>query len=227
MRLAVCGVRAFVVALLCLWAVVHADDDDHDHGSTLKSEAHQYVTCGSLIKLRHESTAVRLHSHEVTYGSGSGQQSVTGQPLTEDDNSYWLVREPLGGTPCLTGDRLKRGDSFRLQHLSTGRFLHSHLHQSPLSRQQEVSAFGESGRGDRGDNWLIVPSGKEVYWLRGERVKVQHKDTSLYLDISDQSFKNPIPGQREVVCNTKTQITEQGSRAAWIADEGLFMPFNK
>ena len=31
------------------------------------------VTCGSIIKLRHKSTGTRLHSHKVTYGTGSGQ----------------------------------------------------------------------------------------------------------------------------------------------------------
>ena len=32
------------------------------------------VTCGSVLKLQHVRTNVRLHSHEVSYGSGSGQQ---------------------------------------------------------------------------------------------------------------------------------------------------------
>lgn len=28
---------------------------------------HQYVTCGSVIKLKHVETQARLHSHEITY----------------------------------------------------------------------------------------------------------------------------------------------------------------
>lgn len=35
------------------------------------------VTCRSVIKLRNLRGAF-LHSHEIPYGSGSGQQSVTG-----------------------------------------------------------------------------------------------------------------------------------------------------
>ena len=35
------------------------------------------VTCGSALKLQHVKTNVRLHSHEVNYGSGSGQQVGT------------------------------------------------------------------------------------------------------------------------------------------------------
>jgi dolichyl-phosphate-mannose--protein O-mannosyl transferase len=38
----------------------------------------------------HEKTKFRLHSHDVPYGSGSGQQSVTGFPTVDDSNSYWV-----------------------------------------------------------------------------------------------------------------------------------------
>ena len=38
----------------------------------------------------HERTKYRLHSHDVPYGSGSGQQSVTGFGGVEDSNSYWV-----------------------------------------------------------------------------------------------------------------------------------------
>ena len=38
----------------------------------------------------HEKTKYRLHSHDVPYGSGSGQQSVTGFPNVDDANSYWV-----------------------------------------------------------------------------------------------------------------------------------------
>jgi len=45
---------------------------------------------------------VRLHSHEVKYGSGSGQQSVTGTNAKEDGNSYWLVKAE-SGKQCIRG----------------------------------------------------------------------------------------------------------------------------
>lgn len=48
-----------------------------------------HVTCGSVIKLENDSKPkVRLHSHDIKYGSGSGQQSVTAQE-NQDTNSYW------------------------------------------------------------------------------------------------------------------------------------------
>jgi hypothetical protein len=34
------------------------------------------VTCGSVIKLKHKETNHHLHSHQIAWGSGSGQQSV-------------------------------------------------------------------------------------------------------------------------------------------------------
>lgn len=62
----------------------------------------QYVTCGSMLKLMNVDYKVRLHSHDIKYGSGSGQQSVTGTSTKEDGNSYWLVK---AGTnkQCISG----------------------------------------------------------------------------------------------------------------------------
>lgn len=34
---------------------------------------------------------VRLHSHDIKYGTGSGQQSVTATKLQEDVNSHWAI----------------------------------------------------------------------------------------------------------------------------------------
>ena len=64
------------------------------------------VTCGSVLKLINKSYGVRLHSHEVTYGSGSGQQSVTGFRGETDSNSYWWLK----GTDqhgCVRGESVK------------------------------------------------------------------------------------------------------------------------
>lgn len=55
----------------------------------------KYVTCGSVLKLLNTDYRVRLHSHDVKYGTGSGQQSVTGTELQEDQNSHWAITAPL------------------------------------------------------------------------------------------------------------------------------------
>lgn len=62
----------------------------------------EYVTCGTVAKLYNVDLKVRLHSHDVKYGAGSGQQSVTGSDLSEDINSHWEIK-------AATGKHCKRG----------------------------------------------------------------------------------------------------------------------
>ncbi|KAJ4889750.1 MIR motif protein [Raphanus sativus] len=57
------------------------------------------ITYVSAIKLIHEKTKFRLHSHDVPYGSGSGQQSVTGFLGVVDSTSYWPF--PLEVSTCV------------------------------------------------------------------------------------------------------------------------------
>lgn len=59
--------------------------------SIAASQPTQYVTYGSVIKLLNVDYDVRLHSHDVKYGTGSGQQSITGTELKEDINSHWSI----------------------------------------------------------------------------------------------------------------------------------------
>lgn len=59
---------------------------------TFAGKGVQFVTCGSILKLMNVEYKVRLHSHDINYGSGSRQQSVTGTLTNEDGNSYWLVK---------------------------------------------------------------------------------------------------------------------------------------
>jgi len=49
-----------------------------------------YVTCGTVLKLVNTRSDVRLHSHDVKYGSGSGQQ-VSELNCTILLQSYWLT----------------------------------------------------------------------------------------------------------------------------------------
>lgn len=71
--------------LLALLPSTHANEIDDDF---------LRVTCNSAVKLTHVPSGFKLHSHQVTYGSGSGQQSVTGFQGSDDPNSYWSV---IGG----------------------------------------------------------------------------------------------------------------------------------
>uniref|UniRef100_A0A2K5ISS0 MIR domain-containing protein n=1 Tax=Colobus angolensis palliatus TaxID=336983 RepID=A0A2K5ISS0_COLAP len=103
------------------------------------------VTCGSMVKLLKMRYNVQLHSHDVLYGSGSGQQSVTGVTSMNESNSYWRIR----GKITTAGEKetpIKCCQPIRLTHVNT------------------VSAFGEEGEGSHLDDWTILCNGP--HWVR-------------------------------------------------------------
>ncbi|XP_069581122.1 stromal cell-derived factor 2-like protein 1 [Brachyistius frenatus] len=153
------------------------------------------VTCGSLVKLLNTRHNVRLHSHDVKYGSGSGQQSVTGVESADDANSYWQIRG-RSNLPCQRGVAIMCGQTIRITHMKTGRNLHTHHFSSPLSNNQEVSAFGEQGEGDDLDVWAVQCDG--VHWERDEAVRFKHVGTDAFLSVTGEQYGHPIRGQREV-----------------------------
>jgi len=176
----------------------------------------QAVTCGSTVKLMNSQHKVRLHSHDVKYGSGSGQQSVTGTVIKEDVNSHWTIKGPDDKHFCMRGEPVECGQKVRLEHLTTHRNLHSHHFSSPLSSQQEISAFGEGGKGDTGDTWTIMCEGD--YWTRDESVMLKHADTGMYLAASGHTFGRPIQGQMEIVGQHRPDGSTQ-----WKTQEGVYV----
>ncbi|XP_070509953.1 stromal cell-derived factor 2 [Chironomus tepperi] len=176
----------------------------------------QHVTCGSVVKLLNVDYRTRLHSHDVKYGTGSGQQSVTGVENSDDVNSHWVIKGKTGSV-CDRGTVIKCGDTIRLQHLETKKNLHSHFFNSPLSGNQEVSAYGdETGEGDTGDHWEVICYGQE--WLRDLKVQFRHVDTRKFLGASGRSFGRPISGQMEIV-----GLNSGGTGSEWQSVEGIFI----
>ncbi len=57
---------------------------------------YDYVTWSSVVKLINSNSNARLHSHDVKYGTGSGQQSVTAVKSADDHNSYWQIMPAFG-----------------------------------------------------------------------------------------------------------------------------------
>jgi dolichyl-phosphate-mannose--protein O-mannosyl transferase len=171
------------------------------------------VTCGSSIKLAHKSTGFRLHSHEVNYGSGSGQQSVTCFPNGNDPNSYFMIQSSRQ-TTCQRGTSVRCGQTIVLRHVRTDKLLHSHKVKSPISGQQEVSAYAGE---DEGDNWIVGCNTK--VWKREVPITLQHKQTKQFLSSSGQHrFSHPINGQLEVAARSSSGPGEQ-----WIAQEGIYL----
>ncbi|XP_068905070.1 stromal cell-derived factor 2 [Tenebrio molitor] len=175
----------------------------------------RYVTCGSVVKLMNTDYRVRLHSHDVKYGTGSGQQSVTATEVQEDINSHWVIKAESDKV-CLRGEPIKCGSTIRLEHLETKKNLHSHHFSSPLSGYQEISCYGDNGEGDSGDHWVVICAGDS--WLRDDSVMLKHLDTDMYLSASGKTFGRPINGQMEVV-----GVRSSTGSVHWQTMEGIFL----
>ncbi|XP_044769277.1 stromal cell-derived factor 2-like protein 1 [Neomonachus schauinslandi] len=173
------------------------------------------VTCGSVLKLFNTQHRVWLHSHDIKYGSGSGQQLVTGVEASDDANSYWQIRGGSDGG-CSPRSPVRCGQAVRLTYVLTGKNLHTHHFPSPLSNNQEVSAFGEDGEGDDLDLWTVRCSGQ--HWEREATVRFQHVGTSVFLSVTGEQYGSPIRGQHEV-----HGMSSANTHNTWKAMEGIFI----
>jgi len=146
----------------------------------------KFVTCGSAIKIKHvgkQGQSHYLNSSNQSYGTGSGQQIVTFIPKKSTYGALWQVKSADGDEPCVPGTPIACNTIIRLEHLETGKNLHSHQHRSILSGQQEVSGFGESGNGDKSDDWKVECGAK--YWKRDTNFRLTHHQTVKYLGASN------------------------------------------
>lgn len=205
-----------VILLVCLLAVVAAEDA---------------ITCGSVVKLVHHDSNHVVHSHPIAWGSGSGQQSVTATPELNHPGSMWIVKDATTTRiACEIGTPIECNTPLRLEHAQTGKNLHSHLFRAALSGNQEVSAFGDGGNGDTGDNWIIrCESGKEKYWRRNAIVHFEHVDTKKWLFTTTQAkftTQNcgqacPIMGQTEM-----SAAPHKSAASKFRTGQGLYFPPN-
>lgn len=195
------------------------------------------VSYHSAIKLAHDLTGFRLHSHAVAYGSGSRQQSVTGMESGSDVNSVWVVRAATDAADPAVGTPVACGATIRLMHVNTAKHLHTHDQPAPMGQDWEVSAFamgrgtgdgddGPNGRwadGDRGDDWVVVCEGKAGedgarQWRRGEGVFLKHAVSGRWLITSARhTFGEPVSGQQMVAATKK-----KGPDGLWRTAEGVY-----
>lgn len=137
------------------------------------------------------------------------------------------MKEGSNSEVCEAGTPVKCGADIRLEHADTHKNLHSHLFRAPLSGNQEVSAFGDGGVGDSGDNWQIVCESSDAYWSRDKPVSLRHVDTGRYLSSSNANMFTqqncgahcPIMNQGEVSAATKKDV-----RSKWQTDQGMYFP---
>ncbi|CAG9316158.1 unnamed protein product [Blepharisma stoltei] len=162
------------------------------------------VTYGARLQLRHESTNAILRSDPINYTTGSGQQEVTANRV-EDKNSWFIVKGPnyLGdGWRQLKGTQVMNNSIIRLEHIETGKNLHSSPGvPSPSSGQQEVSAYGNNGYGDDNDDWRIeTDHDAGTPWITTYRTRLIHVRSECALH-SHGGHNNPrgqeVTGYRE------------------------------
>ena len=164
---------------------------------------------GMQLKLQHKRTGCRLHSHDCRYPGGSRQQQVTGF-YGEDDNDWWRIKAAHGAAEPLAGTHVKDGDVIRLQHVATGRNLHSHSIASPVTNQQEVSAFGTGGHGDANCNWCLRLGQDDHGAIRLQHVNTGHGADHHYLHSHGRMLPSGYgtgygqgPGQGEVTVSDR------------------------
>lgn len=79
-----------------------------------------------------------------------------------------------------------------------------------------MSAFGNDGEGDTGDNWIVSCS--EEYWERGTNIRLKHIDTEKWLSVSGRTYGRPISGQMEVI-----GAKYQDASCYWKTSEGVYV----
>ncbi|KAL3901686.1 MAG: hypothetical protein SGCHY_000414 [Lobulomycetales sp.] len=190
---------------------------------------------GSVVSLKNNGYGGGLlHSHVQKFPTGSEQQQVTCYHH-KDSNNEWIVHHAW--QKFLPEDRakdfhendpskpemVKDGDLIRLLHKSTGRNLHSHNIEAPVTKKEnEVSCYGNATFGDLNDVWRVevVPDG----WIAptaasrirslSTRFRLRHRATGCLL--RSHSVNLPQWGfkQAEVVCQ-KVRPDNSSSGNMW------------
>lgn len=159
-----------------------------------------------------------LHSHVQTYPVGSQQQQVTCYHY-KDNNNEFIITPPwedqqLPTDPDDTStplQMLKNGDIVRLVHASTGRNLHSHKVNAPVTKENyEVSAYGNATVGDANDYWVVEvvddmhlgrPKPKSQIRSLTTRMRFRHANLNCYLRAANAVLPQWGWKQVEVSCD--------------------------
>jgi len=190
--------------------IICVNMSEEDIKSTIESKT---ITYGSSLRIQNTITKYHLSSFGMNWSSGSGLQIVTAVESDKDINSLFTIKEGENYPTKINGEPVLCGEIIRLEHITTGKNLHSHEFKSFVTNSQEACAFGENGNGDVNDNFRIscykqedneTITGQTEFFL-------QHVPTQNYLYINyktsmynDRNCRGcPIRGQREVSLTTK------------------------
>ncbi|XP_023342977.1 protein O-mannosyl-transferase 2 [Eurytemora carolleeae] len=172
------------------------------------AEIPKYVSYQAEISLRGSCVYTGyLHSHPVNYpkGEGSRQQMVT-HYQHEDDNNMFLIKRWEDTIQSFNSSQLVRhGDLVRLEHINTGRNIHSHnVASSIVKNHYQVTGYGWKGKGDANDIWRVeLKNGRQ-----GDPVQTITSEITLrhyHLNCILSTTGHPLPrwglGQDQVLCS--------------------------
>ena len=201
----------FIILTTILLSLITCENmSEEDIKATIESKT---ITYGSSLRIQNTITKYYLSSFGMNWSSGSGLQIVTAVQSDKDINSLFTIKEGETYPVKINGDPVLCGEVIRLEHIATGKNLHSHDFKSFVTNSQEACAFGEDGNGDVNDNFRITCykqennetiTGKTEFFL-------QHVPTEkwLYINYKTSMFNDnncrgcPIRGQREVSLTSK------------------------
>ena len=196
----------FIILSIILFSLIECENmSEEDIKTTIESKT---ITYGSSLRIQNIMTKYHLSSFGMNWSTGSGLQIVTAVQSDKDRNSLFTIKEGETYPTKINGDPVLCGEVIRLEHISTGKNLHSHDFKSFVTNSQEACAFGEDGNGDVNDNFRIscykqndneTITGKTEFFL-------QHVPTEkwLYINYKSSMYNDgncrgcPIRGQREV-----------------------------
>jgi dolichyl-phosphate-mannose--protein O-mannosyl transferase len=171
------------------------------------------VGYGSIVSLRHKATHGYLHSHPNFYPDGSKQQQITVYPYNDQNSQFRIVPKHGYNVTELAAEKfipLRHGDRVRLQHVPTGRYMHSHNVPAPVSQDKEhhfeVSGYGSpyDGIGDTNDDWVVVivdTNGRDVTWPDLPFLEAQ--EAGMHASIID--FELPIQMSQAILSKNQKQ----------------------
>lgn len=166
-----------------------------------------YITYGSSLRMQNIITKYYLSSFNLNWSTGSRLQIITGIKEDYEQESLFIIKEGETYPVKENGEHVKCGDIIRLEHVQTGKNIHSHEFPSFVTGAQEACGFGENGNGDVNDNFEIICYKWNEKDIKGEtQFFLQHVPTKKYLfmDYKKSLFNDyncrgcPIRGQREV-----------------------------
>jgi len=134
----------------CFW---RRDDDDW---WIIKGP--KKIKSGDRIVLTHATTGKNLHTAKFISPT-SHQQEVSGFGFSGkgDSNDYFKVI--ITQSYIWDNTEWKVGDVFKLVHINTGAFLHSHNVKTNVSKQQEVTGYYNSN--DLNNEWTVLEKFKD------------------------------------------------------------------